>query len=370
MRGQWLGGFSGTNNGNLIIEVDDAGRHYEGTAYVVDQSWLPHGLAITGHLAEMPKGEQGFALNVPICVTESHTGRIVPRPEFEKRFPGFNYSDHVATRWDVSEGQISIDWSTPLGTAGKGIVTRKPVGNSQIKANPDVRSWSEFKDFAIAQEPDRYVYRGQRDSKWAMRTAFHRAGRFDLRKFIARDLPVLQRHLSGMTTHRFNCNDELDFAAFVHLVQHHGYPTPLLDWTYSPFIAAYFAFKGLKRLWALNKVRILMFDAREWGNVFERARFLNPPFQHVSLLEPLAMNNPRMIPQKAISTYTNVDDIEAYIARREAECGKTFLTAIDLPANECRVVLSELGLMGVSAGALFPGLDGVCEELRDRFFNL
>jgi hypothetical protein len=30
--------------------------------------------------------------------------------------------------------------------------------------------------------------------------------------------------------------------------------------------------------------------------------------------------------------------------------------------------MHDLSAMGITAGALFPGLDGACEELRERFF--
>ena len=72
-----------------------------------------------------------------------------------------------------------------------------------------------------------------------------------------------------------------------------------------------------------------------------------------------------MIPQQAASTVTNVDDIEAYIRSKE-HSGKTYLTAIDLPMRDRKHVIRELGYMGITAGAMFPGLDRACEELRER----
>jgi hypothetical protein len=83
----------------------------------------------------------------------------------------------------------------------------------------------------------------------------------------------------------------------------------------------------------------------------------------------MAIDNERMIPQQAVSSLTNVDDIEGYIRQRESETGLTFLQAIDLRLNERRRVMEELSSMGITAGSLFPGLDGACEELRERFFD-
>jgi hypothetical protein len=71
-----------------------------------------------------------------------------------------------------------------------------------------------------------------------------------------------------------------------------------------------------------------------------------------------------------VSTVTNIDDIETYVRGREKESKKVYLTALDLPVYERNKIISELGYMGITAGSLFPGLDGACEELRERNFDL
>jgi hypothetical protein len=95
---------------------------------------------------------------------------------------------------------------------------------------------------------------------------------------------------------------------------------------------------------------------------------LEPVSLHFSIQEFLAIENERMIPQQAASTVTNVDDIEAYITSKESK-EKTYLSAIDLPLQERRLVLQELSFMGITAGSLFPGLDGACEELKQAISN-
>jgi hypothetical protein len=90
----------------------------------------------------------------------------------------------------------------------------------------------------------------------------------------------------------------------------------------------------------------------------------------MTLLEPLAINNSRVVPQQSVSSVTNVDDLEKYIWTQEQATKKTYLTAIDLPAIDRQLVMRELALMGIDAGSLFPGLDGACNQLKERFFNL
>ena len=90
----------------------------------------------------------------------------------------------------------------------------------------------------------------------------------------------------------------------------------------------------------------------------------------MTMLEPLTTNNPRVLPQQSISSVTNVDDLETYVDQLEKRDGKSYLSAIDLPVSERQVVMQELALMGITAGSLFPGLDGACLQLKERFFDL
>jgi hypothetical protein len=86
-------------------------------------------------------------------------------------------------------------------------------------------------------------------------------------------------------------------------------------------------------------------------------------------MEFLAIENERLVPQQAATTITNIDDIEKYVCSREAEGNCKYLWAIDIPQSERPKVIQELAYMGITAGSMFPGLEGACEELREKMFD-
>jgi hypothetical protein len=89
----------------------------------------------------------------------------------------------------------------------------------------------------------------------------------------------------------------------------------------------------------------------------------------VAAFEEGARPDVGLILQQSISSITNIDDIESYISSKETS-ERRYLHMIDLPMSERPHVIRELSVMGITAGSLFPGLDGECEELKERNFDL
>jgi hypothetical protein len=366
---EWFGPYAGTNSGNIIAEFDQVGLDLVGTVTAYPGDPMPPAFtAVT-----IPVDRQSFEAVLQLQPIDFATGNPVPWESIASRHPGLTMSRLAETKWALStDNTLYVSWVTDIGNHGTAVLQQgAPNAPSAIKPLA-IESWSEFKDYVTSLEPNRYIFRGHEENTWRLRTYFHRTRRADLRRFMRVDIPVLHRHLSGLTQHVFNLADPIENGAFHNLVQHHGYPTPLLDWTYSPFVAAYFAYRNIpkERRTAERKIRIVLFDARQWQSDFQQLDRFTPALRHFSILLPIAINNARMVPQQALLTISNVDDIEGYIAENEAARGKTYLEAIDLPASERPQIMSELRMMGITAGSLFPGIEGVCEQLREASFEL
>ena len=166
-------------------------------------------------------------------------------------------------------------------------------------------------------------------------------------RFQREDFLELYKQLSARTKHVFNLLLPDEYGAFLNLIQHHGYPTPILDWTYSPYVAAFFAYRGVSNEDAAKsdpaaKVRIHVLDQARWKSQQRMFSILGPSELHFSIFEFSAIENERMIPQQAASTVTNVDDIEEFIKSKEVDAAP-YLRAIDLSVGERKKVVKELG---------------------------
>jgi hypothetical protein len=296
-------------------------------------------------------------------------GRALNRDQVKQLFPDIDFPEtvHLKIR-RTSPDVISVAWKTSIGTNGNGTLqrTRLPK-HSTVPADTHFLTWDDFKTFASALNFRDYIFRGQ-SHPYPLQTTFHRSKRKVLPRYLNSDIQLLYRSVTGRVRHLFNLDRPDELGALLNLAQHHGFPTPLLDWTYSPFVAAWFAFQKSKiDRKGGDKVRIFSLNRKLFSQIpqFQSLTFSIP---HVSILETLAIDNDRAIPQQGLLMLTNVQDIESHMRRLETQIGHNLLTAFDLPVEDADVALNDLAMMGITRSTLMPGLESICLDLRDRLF--
>jgi len=271
-----------------------------------------------------------------------------------------------------------------------------------------IRSLGELVDRVTPDEPspvtgrrrDAGVYRGVGDARWPMLTSLDRLGGTNpphtkraLEEHVLRNFARYSRPYVGAGPAR---NDwELLASA-----QHHGVPTRLLDWTYSPLVAAHFATLGRRGvggaqgggepgtdrvIWRLDWQRVHRhFGLLELALLVENLERLRDPrgtgcftpwqlIAHGDEVEPFACLfepptlDARIAAQSAVFT----------LASRTSESFDTFLAAHGLadaltpyviPADEVGRVRDQLDLVSFDERRLFPDLDGVAAQLR-RYYS-
>ena len=264
-------------------------------------------------------------------------------------------------------------WQSSVG--GSGVVDLESLngdrGTRPTIAVKRLDEWAEFKGWAASCAPEgEALYRGQ-SSPHPLRTSFHRTGRVDLFRYTSQDLPAFQDQLVTTTGRSYDLTNNLgDAGAVVGLAQHHGFPTPLLDWTESPYIAAYFAFAGaLESNDGAERVRVYRLTP-----AFMARDRRDPVLQmwdvwlKVQLFRPESRGNVRLLGQQGAFTFSNAVDMERLLSNWQQQDGQVYLEAVDMPRTLARKALADLRFMGTTASALFPGLDGVATHLKHKLF--
>lgn len=261
-------------------------------------------------------------------------------------------------------------------------------GHNQIK----LRSWKLFLDYVYQEllEYGTYVWRGQRKSNWQLYSTLDRSLQLKLNKniLVRNDGKILLNEFKYATLGRRGFNPRIldsdnDWWA---LGQHHGLSTPLLDWTSSPFVAAYFAFieKGEKQtkyraVFAMHRPSIEkkageILKANK-DNLQQKIKTKSYPTRgnlkpEIEFIRPFSDENQRLINQAGLFTRAPFNvSLESWIKNNFGSDDENVLIKILIP-NENRIeCLKTLNRMNINHLTLFPDLDGaskycnLCKEI-------
>jgi hypothetical protein len=248
-----------------------------------------------------------------------------------------------------------------------------------------IRRWRDFvRLIEFGKRFDNWAFRGQADGTWPLYTTLYRhilltgVHQRAWPEQEARILRIFKRKAHLYVDQTPAPEDDFEWLA---LMQDHGAPTRLLDFTWSPYVAAFFALErssGEAAIWAVSAPQLRLLHQRHprLGNLdrlspqapgaFAR-NYLRARRRFIWQGEPFVMNR-RLIAQSGTFLVPSVltlslEELLLTYPQPDTLAAKIILDTARIRADAMRSLYS----MNISQATLFPDLDGLARSMRFEF---
>lgn len=249
----------------------------------------------------------------------------------------------------------------------------------------------DWKEIGLYQD-DTSIYRGHRCASWPLETSLERACK-RLYDGSLENIVEMERTLSREFRRRYHHYSTIvpgsdEPLRWLSLMQHHGAPTRLLDWTYSIYVASYFALEyathdcaiwKIDKNWLNEEAEKAFQKASRTTDVFRNRdekiegdfqenvldREVREPVNAVIQIGPFHLDE-RLTIQKGVFLYPcrAVETFEANLNAMPGAMDPSKVFKLTILMKEHRQALKTLHSMNISRATLFPGLDGFAQSLK------
>jgi len=237
-----------------------------------------------------------------------------------------------------------------------------------------LESWEDFLKTIISSRYSNWAFRGERDQRWPLFSAISRYFRnfgVSPQAWLEQEKRILRVFKRKAHVYLEQPPDDGDDFQWLALMQHYGAPTRLIDFTWSPYVAAFFALERTLDegvVWAMNPARLessgkprrSKADPRVKGNF--RRFFLKGRRRFIWMGEPHTMNR-RLIAQSGTFALPGVLDSPVEEILSEYPEPEDILAKFILPKQVREAGMRELYRMNITYATLFPDLEGLAKSM-------
>jgi hypothetical protein len=220
----------------------------------------------------------------------------------------------------------------------------------------------------------RWLFRGQADAAWNLEPSVHRGYSQQQERYFTNEFRVRARSRYAA------CPENSDYSGWLAIMQHYGLPTRLLDWTYSPLVAAFFAVHPDYAPSGAGDRDVCIWEMAAGpfneSQGFEPLIFPLDADSYKALIEPAFKNrkepntigvamaiehDPRIqLQQGAFTVHSSRKPINLL---PDCEC---WLRKLVIGSGDVLAFLNELDLLGIKKSNLFPDLTSLASELKSN----
>ncbi|WP_277587543.1 FRG domain-containing protein [Psychrobacillus antarcticus] len=257
----------------------------------------------------------------------------------------------------------------------------------------DIQSWSEFNNIIDELDLTNWIFRGQSNSEWDLQNSLYR----EILSFNGVSDNEQCKHIENKMYKEFQSSSHLysdmkvrepeeeEASSFLRykldhfsIMQHYGAPTRLIDWTYSPYIATFFALDGATKdfaIYSLNVKELESYNKKQLGiNYTHRKNSifwgkLNHTSDFVFSFDPIQKNE-RIRKQQGLFLVPSVINKTIYeilfqYGIKNGELNdKLVALKFVIKSENINEYWHKLKQMNITHETIYPGFDGFCKSLK------